>query len=69
MRLLSIRAALVVVLGAVLTGCGYHAAGTTNLLPKDIHTIALTPWGNGTTQYKLSTYMGEALSRELIVTR
>jgi len=65
-RLLSIRAALVVVLGAVLTGCGYHAAGTTNLLPKDIHTIALTPWGNGTTQYKLSTYMGEALSRELI---
>lgn len=54
------------VLAVALTGCGYHAAGTTNLLPKNIHTIALTPWGNGTTQYKLSNYMGEALSRELI---
>ncbi|MES1258677.1 MAG: LPS assembly lipoprotein LptE [Acidobacteriota bacterium] len=51
---------------SALSGCGYHVAGSANLLPKNIHTIALTPWGNATTQYKLSTYMTEALSRELI---
>jgi hypothetical protein len=48
------------------TGCGYRVAGTTNLLPKNIHTIAVIPFGNGTTQYKLSTYLTEAISHELV---
>lgn len=48
------------------TGCGYRVASTANLLPKSIHTIAITPFGNGTTQYKLSTYLSSALSREFI---
>ena len=56
-----------VVLAAILfTGCGYRVAGTANLLPKNIHTIAVTPFGNATTQYKLSTYLSEAVSREFI---
>ena len=44
-----------------LAACGYHTAGSTNVLPKEIHTIAIPPWGNGTTQYKLADYMAEAL--------
>jgi outer membrane lipopolysaccharide assembly protein LptE/RlpB len=55
-----------ILLAVALTGCGYHTTGSANLLPKNIHTIALVPWGNATTQYRLSSYMVEALSRELI---
>lgn len=62
----SVAPAGILILAVLLTNCGYHVANTTNLLPKNIHTIAITPWGNATTQYKLSTYMNEALSRELI---
>jgi len=49
-----------------LAGCGYHVGGQTNLLPKEIHTIAVPQFGNVTTQYKLASYMAEALTRELI---
>lgn len=60
MRLLAVAAAL------AMTGCGYHTAGSTNLLPKDLHTIAILPWANNTTEYKLSAFMAEAISREII---
>ena len=53
-------------LSLLLTGCGYHVGSQGNLLPKDLRTIAVVPWGNATSQYKLSTYMAEAISRELI---
>jgi outer membrane lipopolysaccharide assembly protein LptE/RlpB len=49
-----------------LSGCGYQVAGNTNLLPKDIRTIAVTPWANVSVQYKLSNFLTEAVSRELI---
>jgi Lipopolysaccharide-assembly len=35
-------------------------------LPADVHTIAVAPWKNISTQYKLSDYITEAVSRELI---
>jgi outer membrane lipopolysaccharide assembly protein LptE/RlpB len=47
-------------------GCGYHVAGTADPLPSDVHTIAVLPWTNVGTQYKLSDYLAEAVSRELI---
>jgi outer membrane lipopolysaccharide assembly protein LptE/RlpB len=50
----------------VLTACGYHVAGTANLLPAEIHTIAVVPWANVSMQFKLSDYLAEAVSRELI---
>jgi outer membrane lipopolysaccharide assembly protein LptE/RlpB len=50
----------------LLSGCGYHVAGTTNLLPTDIHTIAVVPWKNASIQYKLSDYLAESVSREMI---
>jgi outer membrane lipopolysaccharide assembly protein LptE/RlpB len=50
----------------LLAGCGYHVAGTSNLLPTEIHTIAIIPWRNVSIQYKLSDYLSEAVSREMI---
>jgi hypothetical protein len=55
-----------VILALTLSGCGYHTAGSTNLLPTSIHTIAVTPWGNGSVQYKLSDRIAQDVSRELI---
>ena len=54
------------VVALLLTGCGYRVAGTANLLPDDIHTIAVLPWGNISMQYKISDYLNEAVTRELI---
>ncbi len=59
-------AAFVTTLGIALAGCGYHVAGAANLLPAEIHTIAILPFGNGSMQYKLSDYLAESVSRELI---
>jgi hypothetical protein len=52
--------------GLFSSGCGYHVAGTTNLLPTDIHTIAVVPWKNASIQYKLTDYLTESVSREMI---
>lgn len=59
------RAAAVVPV-LLLVGCGYHIAGKANLLPADIHTIAVAPWGSVSVRYKLSNYLTAAVSRELI---
>jgi outer membrane lipopolysaccharide assembly protein LptE/RlpB len=53
-------------LALTMAGCGYHVAGSVNPLPADVHTIAVAPWKNISTQYKLSDYITEAVSRELI---
>jgi len=50
----------------LFAGCGYHVAGKANLLPADIHTIAVAPWGNASVRYKLSNYLAASVSRELI---
>ena len=62
----SVTLRLVAALCLCLASCGYHAAGTANLLPTDIHTIAITPWTSFGIQYKLPNLMAEAVSRELI---
>ena len=49
-----------------LAGCGYHVGGQTNLLPKELHTIAMPQFGNVTVQPKLAGYMSEAVAREFI---
>lgn len=56
----------VLVAAVALTGCGYHVGGQGSLLPKDVRTIAVLPWNNATTQYKLPALMSAAISRELI---
>jgi len=58
---------MVAVVPALLAaGCGYHIAGKANLLPADVHTIAVAPWGNASVRYRLSNYLTAAVSRELL---
>ncbi len=49
-----------------LGSCGYHVAGSADLVPKDVHTIAIPPFSNGSVKYKLSDLLPEAISREFI---
>lgn len=58
--------ATVAVMAGLFTGCGYHVGGQTNLLPKELHTIAVPQFGNVTVDPKLAGYMSEAVSREMI---
>jgi outer membrane lipopolysaccharide assembly protein LptE/RlpB len=60
MRLLALMTA------TLLAGCGYHVSGTSNLLPKEIKTIAVPAWKNASTQYRFSDYIAEAVTREFI---
>ena len=57
---------LVCILALAAAGCGYHVGPQGNLLPATIHTIAIPQFDNNTVVYKLSSYMSEAVSRELI---
>lgn len=59
-RLLVCAAALVV------TGCGYHVSGHSDLLPTHIKTIAIPAFGNITGRYRLTDLMPRALTREFI---
>ena len=52
--------------GLAATGCGYHVAGNTDVLPKAVHTICIPAFGNATVRYKLTDHMAEALSHEFI---
>ena len=49
-----------------LSSCGYHVAGRADLVPKDVHTIAIPPFSNATVKYKLTDLLPEAISREFI---
>jgi RNase P/RNase MRP subunit p29 len=50
----------------LLSCCGYKVAGHTDLLPKTIKTIAVPAFSNGTTRYKLTDRLPEAISREFL---
>jgi outer membrane lipopolysaccharide assembly protein LptE/RlpB len=51
---------------AMLTSCGYHVAGKSDLLPKEIHTIAIPAFGNATNRVIFSNAVPSALTREFI---
>jgi outer membrane lipopolysaccharide assembly protein LptE/RlpB len=57
---------LCLVSSLLLAGCGYHVAGSTNLLPTEIHTIAVIPFRNSGIQYKLTDYLTQSVTREMI---
>jgi hypothetical protein len=50
----------------VLSSCGYHVAGSANLVPKTVHTIAVPPFNNATVRYKLTDLLPEDIGREFI---
>jgi hypothetical protein len=54
------------ILLCLLASCGYHSAGQADLLPKTIVTIGVPAFTNGTTRYKLTDWMPEEISKELI---
>lgn len=49
-----------------LFSCGYHVAGKTDLLPKEIRTIAIPAFGNLTNRVRFSDALPTALTREFI---
>jgi hypothetical protein len=50
-----------------LFGCGYHVAGTTSALPKNIHTIAIPALENKTTSYRIEQRLTAAAIHEFII--
>jgi outer membrane lipopolysaccharide assembly protein LptE/RlpB len=48
------------------SACGYHTGGHADLVPKTVHTIAIPAFTNGTTRYKLTDQLPEAIAREFI---
>jgi hypothetical protein len=48
------------------SGCGYHVAGKADLLPDDLHTIAIPAFYNNTTRLKLTQSLPRAIGREFI---
>lgn len=50
----------------LMTGCGYHVSGRSDLLPQTIKTIAIPAFGNLTGRYRLTELMPRALTREFI---
>jgi len=59
-------AACVIVAAFLGAGCGYHVGGHADLLPLGIHTIAVPPFTNNTTRYKLTEQLPEAITQEFI---
>jgi hypothetical protein len=47
-------------------GCGYRVSGHSDLLPKDIKTIAIPAFANGTTRYRLTDRLPAAIAREFL---
>jgi outer membrane lipopolysaccharide assembly protein LptE/RlpB len=62
----NVAALVLAVFAPLLAGCGYKVAGQATLLPKDVHTIAITPWANASVHYSLSNYLAASVKREFI---
>jgi outer membrane lipopolysaccharide assembly protein LptE/RlpB len=65
---LKTAALLLALVAAAMTpaGCGYHVAGTANMLPASVHTIAIPPWTSIGVQYRLPNLLTQAITREMI---
>lgn len=60
------RAAVLLTLAAMSSGCGYHVAGRGDLMPRTVKTIAVQPFGDATLRYKLARLLPADITRELI---
>lgn len=60
------RGAIVASAVALLSSCGYHTGGHGDLLPKTLQTIAIPPFANSTTRYKITDLLPEAITREFV---
>ncbi|MBI3697413.1 MAG: hypothetical protein HY238_21585 [Acidobacteria bacterium] len=48
------------------SSCGYHVAGRGDQIPKEVRTIAVLPFTNATSRYKIEQYLTRAVTHELI---
>jgi outer membrane lipopolysaccharide assembly protein LptE/RlpB len=53
-------------LGIVLVGCGYHIAGRSSALPREVHVIAIPAFENKTTSYRLEQRLTAATVHEFL---
>jgi outer membrane lipopolysaccharide assembly protein LptE/RlpB len=53
-------------LTAILSGCGYHVGGKSDLLPKTVQTIAVPEFKNLTVRYKFADRLTGSIVREFI---
>jgi hypothetical protein len=60
------KSAAAAICACLLASCGYHTAGQAGLLPKTVLTIGVPAFTNGTTRYKLSDTLPEAIAKEFI---
>ncbi|MCW5981143.1 MAG: hypothetical protein KIT09_23875 [Bryobacteraceae bacterium] len=60
------RAALALAAFLCAAGCGYRVAGRGDLVPREIHAIAIPAFGNATTRYTLTQRLPQAIGREFI---
>jgi hypothetical protein len=60
------RRAFLLLPAAAAAGCGYHVGGKADLLPSTIRTIAIPPFGNETTRYKLTNRLPGAIAHEFL---
>lgn len=58
------RRSLVLMLALGSASCGYHTAGHTNLLPPDLHTIAIPAFVNQTQTYHIEQTLTAAVDQE-----
>jgi outer membrane lipopolysaccharide assembly protein LptE/RlpB len=56
----------VIVIGALLGGCGYHVAGRNDALPRSIHVIAVPALENNTTSYRIEQRLTAATVHEFL---
>ncbi len=49
-----------------LSSCGYQMSGRANVLPDEIQSIAIPPFTNATTEYKIEQYLRSAVVNEFI---
>jgi len=52
--------------GWVLSGCGYGVAGRATRIPPDVKTIAVVPFENKTSTYRIEQRMSQAVVQEFI---
>jgi hypothetical protein len=60
------RLAVVPAAFLVAASCGYHVAGRGDSLPKEIQTIAVAPFFNYTSRYKIDQYLTRSMTHELL---
>src|SRR5271167_4520989 len=63
---LVVIAALLLIVSAGITGCGYHVAGRSGNLPAEWTTIAVPAFKNDTTRYRIEQRFTAAVIRQFI---